>query len=194
MKVTTKFLGLMLAAGMVLASPMMVYADNAAGDADASHHDHDGDWRHGPQDHIISKILNLSDDQVKQLNDIHQKQRDVRKADLEQIKSAREALSAEIVKATPDMNKVNDIQNQIKSLLSQSVDNRLNSILAIKKLLTPEQFAGYMALEKERMLMMHMMNKGHHQFDQKGGFCKLGDGPKHWEGREDKDHDFGDQE
>ena len=80
----------------------------------------------------------------------------------EQIKANREAFDAEIVKATPDMNKVNEIQAQIKVLQGQMADDQLNSLLEVKKIMTPEQFAGYMALKKEKMLKKHMM--GHDKF------------------------------
>ena len=105
--------------------------------------------------HMMAKILNLSEDQEKQLKDIRQKQKEAMKSIFEQMKSNREAFEAEIVKATPDMSKINDIQTQIKTIQSQMVDNHLNSILEIKKIMTPEQFAGYMALEKEEEMMRH---------------------------------------
>lgn len=132
----------------------------------------------------MAKILNLSDDQVKQLKDGHQKQREAMKSLFVQIKSNREALNAEIVKATPDMSKVNDIETQLKTLQSQMVDNHLNSILGIKKILTPEQFAGYMALKKEKMLKMKMM--GHDKSGHKCGFGKDRDGHKNWGDKQDE--------
>jgi len=185
-----RIVGLLLTA-MVLSGPM-VYAESGMGDKDSWNQE--GGWHHGDKDHMIAKILNFSDDQVKQLKDIHQKQRDSMKASVEQIKSVRESLEAEIVKASPDMNKVSTIQAQLKTLLSQLVDDRLNSTLAVKKVLTPEQFAGYMALKKERKMIKHMMGHmmGHEKFDQKGNFCKLGDEHKHWGKKSDKDDDADD--
>jgi len=120
MLVKTKVIGLMMAVA-VLSAPM-VWADNgvapiaspvvsAAVSPVAS--DEVGEWHHGHRGDMFAKVLNLSDDQVKQLKEIRQKQ--------------RAALEAEI-----------------------------------KKILTPEQFAGYMALKKERKLM----HEGHHKFGQ----------------------------
>ena len=80
------------------------------------------------------------------------------------------------------MNKINGIQAQIKTLQSQMVDDHLNSILEIKKILSPEQFAGYMALKKEKMLKKHMM--GHGKFGHKDGFDK--DGHEHWSDKQDQ--------
>jgi len=128
----TKIAGLTIAV-MVLSVPM-VYADNggmkSTGGGDPSH---------------MAKILNLSEDQEKQLKDSRQKQIKAMKSIFEEIKSNREEFNAEIVKAAPDMNKIDDIQTQLKTIKSQMIDNHLISILEIKKILTPEQFAGYMA-------------------------------------------------
>jgi Spy/CpxP family protein refolding chaperone len=155
----TKIAGLAVTL-MALSAPM-VYADNGGGDKDSTHQD--GDWHHGQKDNMTAQILNLSEDQQKQLKDSRQKRKDAMKSIFEQMKTNREAFESEIVKATPDMNKINDIQTQIKALQSQMVDNHLNSILEIKKIMTPEQFAGWMALEKEEDMMKH---EGH--------------GHKHW--------------
>lgn len=170
----TKMLGLMLATAVVFNAPMLVYADNAGGDKDSWHQE--GGWHHGQGEAMFAKVLNLNDDQVKQLKDNWKQQKETMKSVFEQMKSSREAFDAEIVKATPDMNKINAIQTQIKTIQSQLVDDRFNSILAIKKILTPEQFAGYMALKKEKQLKKHMMGHG-----------KFGD-------KSDKDHDSDSQD
>ena len=202
MVIKTKIAGLAVVL-MALSAPT-VWADNGGnfvGGGDSSHKvcdlHHGKAWHHGQNHHMMSKVLNLTEDQQKQLKDIKQKQRETMKGFFEQIKSNREELNAEIIKATPDMSKVNNIQAQMKTLQSQMVDNHLNSILEIKKIMTPEQFAGYMTLKKERKLMKHMM--GHGKFGHKGEFgkdgaCKLGEGHEHWGDKADKDHGPEDQD
>jgi Spy/CpxP family protein refolding chaperone len=193
MAAKTKIAGLMVAV-MALSMPL-VYADNGSttfttgggGDKD-SWHQGEG-WHHGQKDHMMAKILNLSGDQVKQLKDLRQKQKETMKSTFEQIKSNREAFNAEIVKAAPDMNKINDLQNQLKTIQGKMIDNRLNSVLAIKKIMTPEQFAGFAALQQERKLMRHMM-MGHDKFGHKDGFGKDRDGQKNW-GDQGKDGNEG---
>lgn len=167
MSTKTKITGLIVAL-MALSVPF-VYADTGMGDKD-SHQE--GDWHHGKGEHMTAKILNLTDDQVKQMEALRQKRKESMKGTFEQIMSNREALNTEIIKATPDMNKINDFQNQLKAMQAQMADDHLNSILAIKKIMTPEQFIGYMALEKEEMLMKH---KGHGSFGHKDGIGKEGD-------------------
>jgi len=181
MLVKTKIAGLAVAL-MALSAPM-VWADSGVA-PDSSHKD-GGDWHHGQHEHMMAKILNLSDDQVKQLKDSKEKQKTAMKSVFEQMKSNREAFDAEIIKATPDMTKINDLQTQIKTIQSQMVDDHLNSILETKKILTPEQFAGYMALEREEDLMGH---DGHGKFGHKDGYGKEGDNHKH-EGDKSDDGD-----
>ncbi len=167
----TKIAGLIMVL-MALSAPM-VWADNSVA-PDSSHKD--GDWHHGQQDHMMAQVLNLSEDQEKQLQDSRQKQKEAMKSIFEQMKSNREAFDTEIVKTTLDMNKINDIQTRLKTIQSQIADNHLNSIVEIKKILTPEQFIGYMALEKEEKLMRH---EDHNKFGHEDGLGKDGEGHKH---------------
>lgn len=164
---------------MALSAPV-VWADSGVADKGPSHQ---ACGLHHDKDQMFAKVLGLSDDQVKQLKDIHQKQKDARKTAFEQMKSDKEAIDVEIIKATPDMARINDWQAKIKTIQAQMADDHLNSVMAIKKLLTPEQFAGYMALKKAKRMMMH----GHHGFGDKGGFGKEGYEHKHWGDKADKD-------
>ena len=127
----------------------------------------EGGWHGGGGWHQdkekIAKVLNLTADQKKQFEDIRKKQKEAMKGIFEQIGANREAFDAEIAKASPDMNKINDLQGQLKTIQGQMIDNHLNLILEIKKILTPEQYAGYMALEKSEKLKM--MHRHHHHKD-----------------------------
>jgi len=154
MKAKTKIAGLMVAL-MMLAVPF-VYADNGGGDKDWHQ---DGAWHHeGNPEEMMAKILNLTSDQEKQLKSLHESQEQTMKTTMESMKSIRQAFESEIVKANADMSKINDLQNQLKTIQGQMADNHLNSLLAVKKILTPEQFAGFMALKKEKELKMHKMH------------------------------------
>ena len=180
MSAKLKIAGLMMV--VVVSVAPMVYADNGMGNMGDKDGHHDGAWHHGPMDHMMAKLLNLSDDQVKQLKALHETQKDAMKAVFEQMKTSKESLNDEIIKATPDMTKVNTIVTQLKALQSQMVDAHLNDLLAVKKILSPEQFVGYMTLAKERRMKMHRHQMGmeHHQFGPKGEFCKMGQDHKSW--------------
>jgi Spy/CpxP family protein refolding chaperone len=181
MKTRTMIAG--LAAALMVLSVPFVYADNGPGDDGGSWHQ-GGGWHHGDGEHMFAKVLDLSDTQVKQLKAIHEQQRQAMKSTMEQMKSIKEAFDAEIVKSSPDMNKINSVHSQIKTLFAQMLDSHLNSILAVKKIMTPEQFAGYMALKKEKKLMMRHT---HGRFEHKNCAVKAGHHEGH--GGWDKDSD-----
>lgn len=84
--------------------------------------------------------LNLTPEQKKQLEDNKAKNREEMKATFENMSTYREELKAELMKPELDMNKINGIQSQVKTLQSQMIDNRLSSILDVRKILTHEQF------------------------------------------------------
>ena len=177
---------------LMFISMPLVWADGAGhweGGEDSFKGEHEG--HHGDMFHLMSKVLNLTEDQQKQLKDVKQKQMETMKSVFEQMKSNREAFDAEILKASSDMTKINDLQAQIKTIQSQIVDNRLNSILEIKKILTPEQFAGYIALKKEKKLKMM---EGHEKFGKNPGCCKMGEGHKHDQKDQGKDNDHEDKD
>jgi Spy/CpxP family protein refolding chaperone len=178
MRQMTKIAGVMI--GLAVLSAPLAHADDMDGGKKGGHHD--GDWREHHDD-MMAKVLGLNQDQVKQLKDLHEKQKASMKGTFEQIKSNREAFEAEIVKAAPDMNKINDLQTQLKTLQGQMADSHLNGLLEVKKIMSPEQFAGYEALRKAKAMMM-----GRHKFSRHMDGGKKGDGEKHMGGR-DGDHD-----
>ena len=88
----------------------------------------------------ISKTLNLTPEQKEQI----QQQRSINKqkwAELrDKMRAKRLELKSELGKPDTDMNKINAIINEIKNLTGQQLELRVNSILATKQILTPEQF------------------------------------------------------
>ncbi|MBF0511299.1 MAG: Spy/CpxP family protein refolding chaperone [Candidatus Omnitrophica bacterium] len=183
MSVKTKIAGITVAL-MALSIPL-VHAD--FGDDDMkSAPSGKGECHHG-MTQMLGDVLGLSEDQVKQIKDIDQKKQEAKKAVFEQLKSNRQAFESEIVKALPDMNKINTLQTELKAIKSQMIDNELNSTLAIKKIMTPEQFAGFMALEKAKKMMMHKRFEG--RLEKKEEFCRIphrGEGPMGEKAQEDK--------
>lgn len=99
--------------------------------------------------HKIFDQLDLSEDQKKQLGTNKEQQREKMKAVFEQMKSQKDALKQELMKSQLDMNRINAVQSQLKTNMGQMADNRLNSILEVRKVLTPEQFSKFLALMEE---------------------------------------------
>ncbi len=98
----------------------------------------------------IYSQLNLTDQQEKQLEENKTKHRGEMKDTFTKIKADKEALKAELMKPELDMNKINEIQSQIKALQADTLDRRLNSVLEVRKILTPEQFGKFIALMDKR--------------------------------------------
>ncbi|MBF0570309.1 MAG: Spy/CpxP family protein refolding chaperone [Candidatus Omnitrophica bacterium] len=166
-KIKTKMMGLLLPLILTLSVPV-VYADNGNGgnftggqttvtDNQASLDQGNHEWRRGHCSkhgkHMKGRFfhkLNLTDDQKKQLKDVWHKQREAMKSTVEQIKINKEALNKELILPSPDMNKVNTFEAQLKTLHAQMADNRLSSTLEVKKILTPEQFSKYLELQNKK--------------------------------------------
>jgi Spy/CpxP family protein refolding chaperone len=158
---------------LALSAPL-VYADNANGgnvsggqpavsDDQSSSGQGDHEWGHGHWgkhgDHQEGGFFkDLTDDQKKQLKDIWQKQKEAKKAAFEQIKADKEALTNELLQTTPDVNKINDLKSKLEALGAQMLDNRINSDLEVKKILTAEQFAQYLEFQKHKFGRFHKGN------------------------------------
>lgn len=95
------------------------------------------------------KDLNLTAEQKEKMK--AQKKAHMEKAQAlkEQIRAQKDAMKQELEKNEWDMNKVNQIHEQIKSLLLQQEDNRLAGLLELKSLLTLEQFVQFHKNMKE---------------------------------------------
>ena len=156
MNIKKCLLGCAVVAGF-LATPL-VYANDTGNAAP----EHGGKSMHKWHEEIYAQ-LNLTDDQKKQLEDNKQKNREQKKVLFGRMKSSREALRQEFMKPDLDMNKVNAIQAQIKTLLAQMSDNRLNSVLTVRKILTPEQFKKF-----HESMAKHAKTERHEDRDEEG--------------------------
>ena len=130
----------------VLIAPA-VYAQK--GDEDSTDKSSFFQKRRDMMDKKISEIyaqLNLDDDQKAKLEENKQKHRGGKRGVFEKMKSYKDALNQELMKPDLDMNTISGIQSQIKALQSQMVDERLNSILEVRKILTPDQFTKFITM------------------------------------------------
>lgn len=110
-------------------------------------------WKHGGGG--IQEIygqLNLTQIQKKQLEDNKIQHRAKMKIARQQRESARKAFQEELMKPQMDMNKINELHNRLKALESQMADDRLNSVLAVRTILTPQQFSEFVTLMHKHKL------------------------------------------
>ena len=86
------------------------------------------------------KDLGLTPQQEQQLKAQREQYRAQKQALFGQIKEKTEQMQAELQK--PDMNeaKVKQLHAELQSLRSKAADTRLDSVLAVRQVLTPEQF------------------------------------------------------
>jgi len=98
----------------------------------------------------MSEELQLTPQQKEQLTkereEFASRSKDLR----EKIQTARTGLKAELEKPAPDKAKVNSLVTEIKNMVGQQIQNRVDKVMAMKQILTPEQFNKMKAPMKER--------------------------------------------
>ncbi|MCP4269658.1 MAG: periplasmic heavy metal sensor [Candidatus Brocadiaceae bacterium] len=100
------------------------------------------------------KQLDLSPEQEKQLKTHRKRQKEQGEGVHESIRAKREEMKIELQKQELNMAKINKINSDLKNIKSKKSDQRLESILEVKEILTAEQFAKFMDLKKEFHPMM----------------------------------------
>ena len=123
---------MMAAAAMILAATLC----SAQGYAQDAKPGHDRE----AMKEAFYKDLNATPEQREALKAHRQENKAAMQAVHEQMKAKRDELRAEIGKPTVDMAKVESIKSDLKALDARLVDQRVDSILSLKKILTPEQF------------------------------------------------------
>lgn len=103
----------------------------------------------------VFKQLDLSPEQEKQLAAHRNKHREQGKEIYKNIKAKREEIKNELQKQELNMEKINKIHSELKSLRSKKADRRLEGILEVRKILTTEQFRKFCELKKD----IHPMKK-----------------------------------
>ena len=98
----------------------------------------------------LFKQLDLSPAQKETMQKHRKIQRAQMKAYRDKIKVRKKSLRSELQKIEPDMEKVKQMNAQLKVDLSAMQDHRLQGILGIRKILTPEQFKRFLDLKEKR--------------------------------------------
>ena len=98
----------------------------------------------------IKAELGLTDEQAAKLRDHRQAHRQAGMALWQDARAKREALKAELEKPNFDENKVKSLQAAARAAQEKLQDHRLQGIIDAKKILTPEQFAKFQAIMKEK--------------------------------------------
>jgi len=97
----------------------------------------------------MQEKLGLSEEQQQQLKAHREKFRSENKDSREQARDLKQQLKAELRKNDVNREEVMRIHNQIKALKSEADDRRLEGILEVREILTPEQFTKFQELKGE---------------------------------------------
>lgn len=96
----------------------------------------------------IQQRLGLTDQQVADVRALVQQRRDAARAELQALGSARRDLRAAMSQPTVDQSAVSAAAGQVKALQNQLFDERLQTQLAIRAKLTPEQWQRWTELRR----------------------------------------------
>jgi len=94
-------------------------------------------------DSEMTKDLNLTPQQQQKLRDNRKAQRERMLQLVNQMKEKQQILRQELKKPSVTKASLTPILAEIKSLQAQLIDSRVEGILAVKEILTPEQFAKF---------------------------------------------------
>lgn len=111
----------------------------------------------------LYKELNVSEEQRKALEENKNKHREQMKALFNEMKEKKTLIRQELQKDTLDMAKINQVNGDLKKLQAQMLDYRLQHVLEVRKILTPEQFKKFMAKMEEKMGHFKNKHKGSQQ-------------------------------
>lgn len=98
----------------------------------------------------LYKELNVTEEQKKALEENKNKHREEMKALFTQEKEKRALISQELQKGALDMARINQINDELKKLQAQMSDQRLERILEVRRILTPDQFKKFISKIEER--------------------------------------------
>ena len=104
--------------------------------------------------------LSLNDKQKEAMETNKAAHRGKMKQNFEKMKALKDEFNAELMKPKLNMSKINSLQKQFKAMQAQLADDRLSSILEVRKILTAEQFAKFISLANENEKRYHFKNGG----------------------------------
>jgi Spy/CpxP family protein refolding chaperone len=145
---------MVLLAGIMLLAPVGAFAAGMDATMDHKRGMHEGKGGKERFEKMFD-TLGLTAEQKAKLDAGRAKHRDERKAVGDEKRSIKEALAAELDKPAIDMVKVKQLHEKLKALIASGEDRRLEMILEMRTILTPEQFAAFQKQMKEMRSKRH---------------------------------------
>jgi len=116
----------------------------------------------------MKKELGLTEEQMKKLETHKKGHRGQGKGYRQKMKALRDELKTTMESADADEVKIRSIHEKIKSLDNEMADHRLEGILQVRKILTPEQFKKFQKKMHKKMHKKMGKMGGHHGMGRKG--------------------------
>ena len=140
-----KVMMLLVVFGLVCSAGSLVYAETQGGGAESREAGYQKDESKG-----FFKGIDLTAEQKEKLKVHREAQKASALAVKEQLKVKMQALHAELGKPVTDRAQLNTLVTEINALKGQMFSQRIDGILGMKGILTPEQFATVQARFAER--------------------------------------------
>lgn len=119
--------------------------------------------------------LNLSVDQKEQLMALHEAMRPIRARHMESVKAVRERMKTELLKSDPSVNTLYGYAGELGELHKQMSKDRVDHLLKVKNILTPEQFSKLVEREEKMDRAKRFWHRGENHPYKHGG-CPHKDG------------------
>jgi len=144
----TKIMTVLTVAGLMAVGPV-AYAEQTGDNPEGGK-----GYRHGEGKEFF-KGLNLTPDQKAKLKVQREGKKESMKALRDQTKAKMQALHEAISKPGATPASVSGLVAEVNALKGQMFAQRIDGVLAMKQILTPEQFARMQAKRQERMSKKH---------------------------------------
>ena len=103
--------------------------------------------------------LNLAPDHKSKLEANRKKLKQQKKKLFEEYHAKRKEIGEELQKPELNMKKIKQINSEFKDLMAKKADHRLERILNVRKILTPEQFSKFMEIRGKHRWRKHHGSK-----------------------------------
>lgn len=109
----------------------------------------------------MTQELNLSQEQQDQMKALRTKSKDAHKAEREEFRTKKNELNDLLKASSVDKKAIDTKIKEISALTEEKMQNRVEHLLKVKEILTPEQFEKFLQMKEERMKQHRGKGKGH---------------------------------
>lgn len=137
-----------MAGAVVLTAAPLVFSADAPGEDETPRQEMREKFKAKMEERIkaMHAELGLSEEQQKLLDAHREKQSKEQEEFFGQMRAKRKEMAQELQKPELNMDRVKIIHAEIKDMMNKKADQRLEHILYVRQVLTPEQFSKFMGL------------------------------------------------